>query len=317
MCDSDVDQLFVPFQQADNSSTRRFGGTGLGLSISRQLVKLMGGVIGVQSELGAGSTFWFTIPVKIFESEESQQSLQEIEKLKETLVKTRPLRLLISSVSSATISMLGTMLSGFTIAAVPSIDDADRFLRNSEFATQPLDFVILDDQSEHRADDLARVVRSLPYAALRETKVIHLFTPTTDNLAGAPMLRNDNDTTPGITRMTKPPRQHKLLQMLASLKNVLDQVHIRPVVNASELREEEALAQRTLFGNVLVAEGVFRAFVVWGVLLTGRDVPADNPVAQKLLMKQLERYELNVVATSNGEEAIAGMSLLFLASERV
>ncbi|KAH9850662.1 histidine kinase [Lenzites betulinus] len=282
---SDVDQLFVPFQQADNSSTRRFGGTGLGLSISRQLVKLMGGAIGVQSEPGVGSTFWFTIPVKIFESEESQQSQTEIEKLKETLVKTRPLRLLISSGSSATISMLGTMLSGFTIAAVPSIDEAERFLRNSEFAAQPLDFVVLDDQSETRADELARVLHSLPYPALKDTQVIHLFTPTTDNLAGAPMLRNDTETPQGITRMTKPPRQQKLLQMLASLKNVLDQVPIRPVINASELREEEALAQRTLFGNVLVAE--------------------DNPVAQKLLVKQLERYNLNVIATSNGEEAIA------------
>ena len=81
-------RLFQVFSQADGSTTRRYGGTGLGLAICRQLVDLMGGQIGVTSELGDGSTFWFTAVLP--KSETGQCQLRERGSTKQAM---RPLAL--------------------------------------------------------------------------------------------------------------------------------------------------------------------------------------------------------------------------------
>lgn len=85
------DKLFTPFTQADNSTTRQFGGTGLGLSICKKLVGLMNGELGVVSEEGKGSTFWFEIPTIVVSTDISVSELPSLEGLAVMVVEDHPM----------------------------------------------------------------------------------------------------------------------------------------------------------------------------------------------------------------------------------
>ncbi|KAF7784549.1 hypothetical protein Agabi119p4_714 [Agaricus bisporus var. burnettii] len=278
LASTDVALLFVPFQQADNSSTRRFGGTGLGLSISRQLIKLMDGAIGVSSELNVGSRFWFNMPVKPYSSEESRNAIAELQQLKTNLNKNRPLEMLVYSPSEATVRYLNTILSGSHISSTTSTSVLRDQIYAYATARIPIDFIVLDDQTEGGAE---RLIQELEIIGYFETRVIHLHTPMIGQL-GQPVFPLDKH--PNIFRLTKPPRKSRILQAIAELKNVPNKLSTMPAFELPKA-EEALLAQRTLYGNVLIAE--------------------DNPIAQSLLVKQLERQDLTVTATNNGEEAIA------------
>ena len=134
-----MDRLFQSFQQADTSTTRKYGGTGLGLAISKSLAELMGGAVGVESEHGKGSTFWFTARLGLGEAQaQLHLSLHDIQSR----------RVLVVDDSERAASVLVHLLSsiGFAVESASSGREAIDKARQAAARGQGFDFLMLDWQ---------------------------------------------------------------------------------------------------------------------------------------------------------------------------
>ncbi|QIN82884.1 PAS domain S-box protein [Rubrobacter tropicus] len=267
--------LFRAFFQADVSTTRRYGGTGLGLAISRQLVELMGGEIGVESEYGVGSTFWFILPLG-----KQSKVVPVAPRPREEL---RGLRALVvgGDVSNRRILQRQLRSWGMDGGAAEDGPRALAELRSAARGERPYDVALLDVTGPG-ADriKLAREIKIDP--KISSTRLLLLVS------SGRPG-DGRRAAEAGIEAyLTKPVRQSELYDTLATVLGNFSE--------STEGRKEAYLVTRHS-----VREG--RSGAGARVLLV-----EDNAVNQRVAMRMLEKLGYRVELAADGVEALEALA---------
>jgi two-component system sensor histidine kinase/response regulator len=263
-------KLFMPFTQVDSSTTRRFGGTGLGLSIAHRLVELMDGETGATSEVGAGSTFWFTARLL--------RSRRDASRLYAAPAELRGRRVLIADDNATNRKVLigQLLLCGLDPVAASSADEALSLIRLAHHTGRPFDAVLLDHQMPGcDGAEIGRLIVNDP--DLNSARLVLL---TSSGQRGDGQLFAQI----GFAGyLLKPVTQRDLTDCLkVVLARPADVWHLRsqPIVTRHVLRAHRARTR----DRILLAE--------------------DNVVNQKVAMRLLEKLEYRVDVVCDGRAAV-------------
>jgi len=261
-------RLFQPFTQADSSTTRRHGGTGLGLAICRELVELMGGEIGVDSDVGTGSTFWFTLRLGVVPRSGSGpfETDPELRSCPALVVESHP------AIRAALVDQLESW--GLTVEATD--DAADAFIRLGAAARSGAPHrIAVIDATLPETDGLALAQALAETEGFRNTRVVLLA-----GLAERAIAQAARDA--GVAAVLSKPVRHQPLH--AAIRVALG-LELRGTERAQLLADPGTAAPRPRSrARILLAE--------------------DNPVNQKLAVKMLERLGHHVDVVGDGREAV-------------
>jgi signal transduction histidine kinase/DNA-binding response OmpR family regulator len=224
IAEDDQTRLFTPFSQVDASITREYGGTGLGLSISKQLAELMGGEIGVDSQTGAGSLFWFTVTL-----EKTQPSM--------------PLNLdfaghqiLVVDDSQTNRTVIGNQLRSYGIhcRASGASRDVFRQIEKGKAENKPVEAIIID----HSIADMSGVKLGALLKQKEETAKLPLILMTPVEVRGTEDQSYDGCF---VANLNKPIRKSELYDILRNIFTHKEIVQKAPAVNKAQTGKQSRI----------------------------------------------------------------------------
>jgi len=265
-----VDTVFEVFQQADTSTTRRYGGTGLGLPICKKIAQVMSGDVWVESDPGKGSTFHFTAWLQEAEG-------KQVKRFAPVSLSGKKVLIVDDNKNNLTILTHIMKSAGMRVAGLTRAEEVVPTVKGAFEADDPFDICILDIQMPDMSGyDVARQIRN-PESQIPYTPFL-AYSSSTEADAAKKCLAAGFD---GF--LPKPVHRRKLLDMMERLlgEKKDDDVEKKPVsiVTQHSMREEAKHS-----ACILLAE--------------------DNPVNQKLAKMVLTKGGYQVEVANNGREAV-------------